>query len=346
MTGIKDVAQAAGVSVSTVSYVLSGKRTISSQTISKVMDVIDELGYVPNANAQRMRGGRSQIISISEPIRKDMNQIEFSSYFLQTVKHVKSAGYDALLLSGEHEAVDDIRRVGNNNLADGVILLDIETDDIRARRADSYGKPCVAIGYPQERRYCACIDIDFVHMGHMAAQRLFDLGHRVVAALRDLEMHYVRQSGYVILFRDAFLQRAEELGMTVMESGPVEYETFDPQQYVEDLLGEKQRPTALVSQADAAILNTVLDALALANVSIPDDISVLSCGTYFEAELMKAPISEIPLEPEGLCTKVTDILIDAIENGTDIRGVLELIEPKYVDRGSVSKPRSDFLRQS
>lgn len=335
MAGIKDVAKAAGVSLSTVSYVLSGKRTISRATAAKVMKAIDQLGYVPDASAQRMRGERSSIIALSEPIRKEINQTEFSSYFLQTARQAKLAGYDVLLLSGDGEAVSDIRRVTNNNLADGVVLLDVEEDDERARKANSYGKPCVAIGYPKERRYCACIDVDFDRMGKLASERLYGLGHRKVAFLRNLEENYIRRSGYVLLFRDAFLARSRELGIDIVESEPIEYGTFDPERYVERTFYGNDCPTALVSQADAAILNTVMDALSRTGRDIPNDVSILSCGTYFDAELMRQPISEMPLNPERLCRRVMDLLLGSIAHEADITGMVELIEPEYIDRGSL-----------
>ena len=73
MAGIKDVAREAGVSASTVSYVLSGKRSISAKTTDKVMAAVEKLGYTPDASARKMRGMRNQIIALSAPIRGDIN---------------------------------------------------------------------------------------------------------------------------------------------------------------------------------------------------------------------------------------------------------------------------------
>ena len=145
MAGIKDVARAAGVSVSTVSYVLSGKRAISEKTAARVRDAIRELQYTPDASAQKMRGIRNQILAVSEPIRGDIDEAKYNAYFLHTAWQAKNAGYDVLLLSGE-DAVDDIRRVARSNMVDGVLLLDIVEDDKRVVEVGLYGKPCVAIG--------------------------------------------------------------------------------------------------------------------------------------------------------------------------------------------------------
>lgn len=78
MAGIKDVAREAGVSVSTVSYALSGKRSISAKTSDKVMAAVEKLGYTPDASTRKMRGIRSQVIALSAPIRGDINQAKYT----------------------------------------------------------------------------------------------------------------------------------------------------------------------------------------------------------------------------------------------------------------------------
>lgn len=61
---------------------------------------------------------------------------------------------------------------------------------------------------------------------------------------------------------------------------------------------------------------------AVRGLSVPDNVSVLSCGTYFEGELMTQPITEMPVMPQELYSP--KLLVNAIENHTDIRGVVEL----------------------
>ena len=67
MAGIKDVAREAGVSASTVSYVLSGKRSISAKTTGKVMAAVEKLGYTPDASARKMRGMRKPDHRVERP---------------------------------------------------------------------------------------------------------------------------------------------------------------------------------------------------------------------------------------------------------------------------------------
>lgn len=336
MVGIKDVAEVAGVSVSTVSYVLSGKRSISAKTTNRVMEAVESLGYVPDASAKTMRGGLNHVIAIA-PGRREVKHSSLSAYFMQTARRAKDAGYDVLLLTGEN-AVDDIKRVTSSNLADGVILLDVEREDPRAAMAGKYGKPCVAIGYPSGRDHCACVDIDFTAMGGLVAQKLFDLGHRRVALLRSVENVNEPVSGYLLLFRDAFLAKANELDIAVTESPLQDCKTFEPRKFVADCLdedGRNGRVTAIVSQADPSVLNLVLGVFNTSGITVPADISVLSCGTLLDSQPMREEISEMPMAPAVLCREAMKILVDAIERNRDIRGVARLFDPTFVDRGSL-----------
>lgn len=334
MAGIKDVAHAAGVSVSTVSYVLSGKRAISEKTAAKVREAIRELQYTPDASAQKMRGIRNQILAVSEPIRGDINEAKYNAYFLHTAWQAKNAGYDVLLLSGE-DAVDDIRRVTRSNMVDGVLLLDIVENDRRVAEAGSYGKPCVAIGYPSRQGACACVDIDFPAAADLAVRYLYDRGHRDVVLLRDNERDYERQSGYVVTLRRLMLERAAELGMRVTESAKNEFGRFDARAFVDSLLGASPRPTAIISQTDAETLNMVTRELENRGIDIPGDISILSCGTFLENELMAHPVTEIPLMPRLLCSKAMGLLLSAVEGGRAIGAESEFVPPRIEDRGSV-----------
>ena len=243
MTGIKDVAREAGVSASTVSYVLSGKRSISAKTTEKVMAAVDKLGYTPDASARKMRGMRNQLIALSSPIRGDINKARYNAYFLHTAWAARNAGYDVMLLTGP-DATKDIRRVTQSNLVDGVVLLDVEQDDERAAAAMTFPKPCVAIGYPSSHAGCACVDIDFALMGRKAVDFLYEKGHRTVAFLRNNESDYDRRSGYVILFRESLLAHAKERGMTIIESEHYEEDSFDAKRFVRTIFARPARPSA------------------------------------------------------------------------------------------------------
>ena len=184
------------------------------------------------------------------------------------------------------------------------------------------------------------MDIDFALMGRKAVDFLYEKGHRTVVFLRNNESDYNRHSGYVVIFRESLLAHAKELGMTVIESEHYEADSFDAQHFVSTVFAHPDRPTAIINQANASVLSQVLMALHDAGMSIPQDVSVLSCGTYFEGEPTRFPITEMPVMPEELCAEAMNLLVSAIEEHTDIKGSVELIEPAMKRRGSVAEAGS------
>ena len=138
----------------------------------------------------------------------------------------------------------------------------------------------------------------------------------------------------------SLLAHAKELGMTVIESEHYEADSFDAQHFVSTVFAHPDRPTAIINQANASVLSQVLMALHDAGMSIPQDVSVLSCGTYFEGEPTRFPITEMPVMPEELCAEAMNMLVSAIEEHTDIKGSVELIEPALKRRGSVAEAGS------
>src|SRR5690625_5282378 len=128
---IKDVAKAAGVSISTVSYALSGKRPIGEKTRRSIEAAIAELGYTPNAGARALAGRRTYILAVTEPLRPDTYEPAHMAFILATARAARQFDYDILLLTQE-EAVEGLERVANSRIVDGIIVLDVLNDDERA----------------------------------------------------------------------------------------------------------------------------------------------------------------------------------------------------------------------
>ena len=109
MAGIKDVAVRAGVSISTVSYVMSGKRSVRNETKIKVMQAARELNYFPNAGARMLRGERTRLVALSSPMSDETAYGDWSPFFFGVARRLRHYGYDVLLLMGEDENEDLVR---------------------------------------------------------------------------------------------------------------------------------------------------------------------------------------------------------------------------------------------
>lgn len=117
MVTLAEVGKHAGVSASTVSYVLSGKRSISRSTRERVELSIKPLGHHPNAGARALASSKSNIIALMMPLRTDMYVPVMMEIALAVTTTARAHGQDVLLLTGE-EGLAAVRRVAGSGMAD------------------------------------------------------------------------------------------------------------------------------------------------------------------------------------------------------------------------------------
>lgn len=184
MVTLAEVAQHAGVSASTVSYVLSGKRSISTTTRERVEQSIRQLGYHPNAGARALASSKSNIIALMVPLRTDMYVPVMMEIAIAVATTARTHGYDVLLLTGE-EGPDAVRRVTGSGLADAMILMDVELDDERLPLLRGTDQPSVLIGLPADTSGLTCVDLDFKATGALCVEHLAMLGHRDIAVIGE-----------------------------------------------------------------------------------------------------------------------------------------------------------------
>src|SRR4051812_9585503 len=209
MVTLADVARHAGVSASTVSYVLSGKRSISPETRRRVERSVSELGYHPNAGARALAARRSQIIALVVPLRADVYVPIMMEIAVSVTVAARRYGYDVLLLTKD-EGPEGVRRVAGSGLADAVILMDVELADERLPLLRAQGTQAALIGVPDDPRGVSCVDHDFAAMGALCADHLADLGHREIAFIGYGSAVYHRHAGYAEHTLAGFRERADQ----------------------------------------------------------------------------------------------------------------------------------------
>src|SRR5207302_5153101 len=115
----------AGVAPSTVSYVLSGKRTISEETRQRVLRSIRVLGYQPHAGARALASNRSNVVALVIPLHGGMNVPVIMQFAISVVTAARQFDHDVLLLT-QDEGVKGLQRVAGTALVDAIIVMDVE----------------------------------------------------------------------------------------------------------------------------------------------------------------------------------------------------------------------------
>lgn len=212
MVTIADVAAAAGVSISTVSYVMSGKRAISQETRDRVEAAIDELDYSPHAGARSLASRSTSVIGLQAPLRSGVDVHVIMEIIAGVVQEARAHQYDILLLTGDD--ADGLARAARGSRVDALMVLDIESDDPRLETLRELSTPAVLIGLPSGAGDLVCVDFDFEEAGRIAAQHLVALGHRRIALFGAPAEVMQRHTSYAERLNRGFLTAAEELGAT------------------------------------------------------------------------------------------------------------------------------------
>ncbi|MET7985903.1 MULTISPECIES: LacI family DNA-binding transcriptional regulator [unclassified Streptomyces] len=329
MVTLAEVAQHAGVSASTVSYVLSGKRSISASTRQRVERSIQELGYHPNAGARALASSRSNIIALMVPLRTDMYVPVMMEIAIAVATNARTHGYDVLLLTGE-EGPDAVRRVTGSGLADAMILMDVELDDERLPLLRGTDQPSVLIGLPADTAGLTCVDLDFGATGALCAEHLALLGHRDIAVIGEAPAVYERHTGFAERTLDGLRARSRELGLRVLHR-PFEGGYDAMALTLARILDERPGTTGFVVQNESAV-EPLLALLRQKGRAVPEDVSVIAVCPDQVATQASVRLTSVAIPAQDMGRRAVEHLIAKLEGRGEDEVVL--IAPVLTARAS------------
>ncbi|MCS6835398.1 MAG: LacI family transcriptional regulator [Anaerolineae bacterium] len=332
---IHDVAQAAGVSVSTVSRILNGKPDVAKATRQRVQNVIERLGYTPHVSAQSLAARRSNQISLLFPLEHaNLTQLELD-FFVSAAEAAEAADYILNLIT---TPLDTTRLLNlyKSKQTDGVILMQVQMDDARAQILRAQGYPFVMIGHGQDSDGMSFVDMDFEATFALALQHLVDLGHRQVGFIARPYTMRQRNLGSAVRTLKGYLDACERLSLTPHYREPL----LDPQEvYVaaRELLREEPSMTAIIASNGAASV-AVMRAVQETGRSVPADFSLVALATAKIANLTTPPLTAIHFPTDKMGYEAARILTSMLR---DPARPLEqiLIAPELIVRGTTQSPR-------
>jgi DNA-binding LacI/PurR family transcriptional regulator len=327
---IADVARHAGVSPSTVSYVLSGKRVISAATKQRVLASVRALGFHPHAGARSLAGNRSNVIALALPLPPGMNVPVVMQIAAAALAAARARGQDVLLVTAD-EGAGGLRRIAGSAMVDGLILMDVETHDQRVPILRELDRPSVLIGLPAGPGGLTCVDLDFERAGALCVEHLAALGHRRVALLGAPQVVYDRDTGFARRTRDGV--RAAAARCRVSASAQA-VEGIYPAALaaVEGNAGA----TALIVHNEAAV-DHVLNALRSLGRRVPHDVSVLAICPDDVAVAATPHLTNVNI-PAGRVGRLAVELLMARLDGAEVAATT-LLAPSITDRASTAAPR-------
>ncbi|WP_233521448.1 LacI family DNA-binding transcriptional regulator, partial [Streptomyces triticagri] len=279
-----EVARLAGVSQTTVSLVLGGKKqgpSISDETRQKVLDAAGRLGYVPDPAARSLAAARNDLLGVFSFTATFPTDVQHSYYpFLVGVEQEAAArGYDLVLFTGSSTggAGAGSQALRRARLADGCLFLGRHAPAAELRRLVADGFPVVHLGRRDELEGLPWVGADYVSASREVVERLAEQGHRRIVLVREDDEAPAstdREQGF-----------REGLEGAGLPSGPdAVVRCGDPEQ---DLTPERLREwladgvTAFVAEETdtSAVWRALLAAAGKAGLDCPGDVSLALLGS-------------------------------------------------------------------
>ena len=270
-TTIAEVAKRAGVSPATVSYVLSGNRTISRDTQVRVRRAIEELNYTPHAGARSLRAGKTDVVALVVPFYDWSSEPVLMPFVYGVVDQARQHGWKVMLVTSDGGA--DVDSVVRSKMVDGVVLMEVRVGDERLKVVERLRIPAVALGMPLEPVNIPFVDLDFEAAGRACVERLVGTGHQHVALLASPPGTFEKKLGYARRFWQAVAAALDEAGLR-FHGLPVEPTVEGTQRALEALLAEEPALTGLIVQTEA-VADLLVRILQQKGKSVPDDFSLI-----------------------------------------------------------------------
>jgi LacI family transcriptional regulator len=336
----QDVANLAGVSRTTVSFVLNDVKglNISPQTRKKVLDAAESLGYIPDATAQALASRRTRVLGLV--MTRSPHYISTDAFLPRIIAGlmdvVKERKLRLLIESVEMEHQDKAYlELARAKRIDGMILLTPRIDDAGLRKLEQVDIPTVMMGELAGSNLYS-VDIDNRLAAQKAVQYLLQLGHKQIACITNAHPSYSASADRVSGYKDAL----NSAGIAPNEN-LIRYADFDPQsgyEQMKTLLASGQKFTAIFVASDNVAMGAYA-ALHEAGIRIPTDLSVVGFDDIPWAEYGDPPLTTVRLDAQELARKTCFVLMDLLD-GKEVSQRRQILDTELVIRKScISYPQ-------
>ena len=327
---IKDVAERAGVSVTSVSRVLNGEKYISQRILDKVNEAIKELNYSPSQIARSLKKKKTDTIGVIVP--------DLTNYFCSTIlssieESASEYGYNLVICNIAENLDKELKYLYavQEMRVDGIIIMHQKVDERILSFIESAAMPILfsCVRSPLPGRFSVLID-DY-QAARDAASYLIGLGHREIAFvggdLEDVTAGYSRYQGYLDALEQAGIAPSPGLirfGNYKLESGRVR---------MLEMLEQGERPTVVFAASDdmaVGAMNGILDY----GLRIPEDISVMGFDDSRIAEAVRPMLTSMRQPALELGRTSLEYLHQLIVNGDQADGREIYLPHRLMERAS------------
>ena len=329
---IKDIADSARVSPSTVSRALNQSGYVSAAARERIETAIEELQYQPSWVARTLRGKHSGLVGLIIP---DILNVYYTSVSRSILENLNKKGYNLIIQVTNEDSDLELAylRMLYDRKVDGIIYVPVADGNNSefVRDLACKGVPMVELSRQRESDILDAVLADNFGGSYMAIERLRQLGHRRIAMIGG--------SMNSSTARDRFLGYKKALEDTGVLFDSNLAKMFDASkawgiQAAQELLQLEPRPTAMFAASNQLLVG-VMTVLTERKVKVPDDVSIISFDDSDWLSFWQPPITTVDIAVDEMGMLAVQLLMRRIEDGKAAeKPVTYRLSVNLVQRGS------------
>lgn len=334
MLTIKDIAKKADVSVATVSKVINGYDDIGEATKVKVLKIIKENNYRPNANAQSLRTNKSFLVGL---FFKDHQDSGFKHPFFRGIisgleERLLENNYDMILFSANWEDQFSYLEKCQFRNVDGAILMGVPKDDPKLPELLKAKIPSVFIDLDISADKASYIISDNEKGAREAVRHLAELGHQKIAVIEGEEITIPTQkrlAGYKAEMKAQNFEIKDEWiiqGRFSVEGGI---------QAMSEILKLEDQPTAIFCMGDEIAVGA-MQKIKERGLSVPTDYSIVGFDDIEISQYLNPALTTIRQQKHEMGLEAANTILKMI-NQPGVKVKPQIIETDFILRDSTKK---------
>ena len=329
MISIKDIANRAGVSQSTVSKALNNRPDVSENTKKRVLEIVKRLNYTPHAFGKALKKKTSENVGVI--FCRYVRSLSGNPFYSRVLEGIETElavnNYNLILQIITESNKDELPKMLREQQVDGLILVGTFKDGYLNRILDS-GINIVMIDPHKIIKDCCKILIDNEHGAFQAIKYLIDRGHRRIGFISgDLSRLSFQQryDGY----KKALKLNTISLDKNIVHTGGLE-NGYEQVKY----LIEEHNVRCIFSAND---LNAIYGYKAIneLNLKVPDDVSIVGFDDIDMARMSSPPLTTVRVYKEELGSIAVRILLKLVQGEAE-NNTTTIVPTRFVERESVN----------
>lgn len=323
-----DVAQLAGVSLGSASRALSSPDAVRPNTLRRVREAAERLGYVPDGAARALALRRSMTVGAVLPT---INNPIFSDFVQALQKALARQGYHLLIAAHEYDLKEEITIVDRllQRGIDAIVLIGTDHPPEMFRRIEQARLPYVCAWSVDEARNHPCVGISNRRAMHRVVRHLLDLGHREFAVVSGAPEHNERARARIDGILDAMSLAEIELPPERIFAGAFSLEAG--REGLRKAMALSPRPTALICCTDLLAAGALAEARAQ-KIDVPGELSISGFDDIGFVALLEPPLTTLQVRTDEIGRLTGEQILAALK-GSVAKAPIE-IETRLVVRAS------------